>query len=161
MKFNATRNTDRSFVQILTRNNRYELRAPVRGRAPQLANASARTRHRRHISCASALRMAKTHGRSLAKAEVKATGGSRCRAPRCRVHTRPSSQRQEGEDGGEVCQRSFAATLGLSYPYTRSRHSRGPTTKADNSAGVNVQTVLGTSEDHRGESTSSLHGDRI
>ncbi len=54
--------------------------------------------------------------------------------------------------------RSFAATLGLSCPYTRSRHSRGPTTKTDDSAGANVQTVLGTSKNSRGESTSSLHG---
>ena len=51
----------RSFVLILTRNNRSELRAPVRagGQALQLANASARTRRRRHISCPCALHMAK------------------------------------------------------------------------------------------------------
>ena len=40
------------------------------------------------------------------KAEVKAPGGSRCCAPRCRVHTRPSSLHQE--DGDEACQRRLA-----------------------------------------------------
>jgi hypothetical protein len=66
---------------------------------------------------------------------------------RCRIQTRPISWRQVGERRrwNSLVKLCSWATLGLSDPWTRSRHSRGPITKTNNSAVSNAQTLLGTS----------------
>ena len=65
----------RLFAQILSRNKVSELRALVWSQALQLANASARTRRRRHISCAFALHSAHWHGKYTNLKAVMSEGG--------------------------------------------------------------------------------------
>jgi hypothetical protein len=60
----------------------------------------------------------------------------------------------------EASQRRSASHTYIHDPDTHGDQSRSSNdTKSDNSAGANVRTVLGTSENHRDEITSRLHED--
>jgi hypothetical protein len=98
---------------------------PVRRRAPQLANASARTRRRRHISCASALRMAKTRRRRrwtrLAAQDVELRGVESTR-DQLEVHS-PRKEKTEVKFVREASQRRLASHTHI---YDRDTHGDQP-----------------------------------
>jgi hypothetical protein len=87
--------------------NESELRAHVRSQVSQLANASAHTRCRRHITCTCAF--AHWHGKYTRAVICE---GSAVKNPRATKFTQLKSPGQE-KVGGGISQRSFALTLDL------------------------------------------------